>query len=328
MNGKHGKLAFALGGVLAVALLAGLAELYLRGFPPRDLHPYLGEASPLTGLYRPDADFAVTYRSFRTFYTDNAPRLGPLPLKRHNEGRPLWAFFGNSFVQAPGMLADHARANVKDHNTFNLGRNEHLFVRMAQIKLLLDKGLKPERIFFNLMPTDVLILGEQPLDSIVVTSQGALTYRPTLPQGPLGLAVEHCQLMQTAWFRAGQQKGNRSFNKNRIYERIDEPLLGDLRRLFGNLARVTKEHEVPVTILLTPAYHQIHCGASCAFQETLIPMFREQGFDVFFPIDAFRSQPDTASLFIPDRHFSPRGNRVLLNELLAHVRSLDEASQP
>lgn len=328
MNGKQGRLAFALGCSLAVALLAGLGELFLRLFPPRDQHQYLGEDSPLTGLYKADDDFAVTYRSFRAFYWDNAKRLGPLPLSNQKDGRPLWAFFGNSFVQAPGMLGDQARANVADRRIFHLGRNEHLYVRMAQIKLLLENGLTPDRIFFNLMPTDVLLLGEQPLESIYVTSLGALTYRPHWPAGVLGLAVEHCQLLQTAWFRAGLQKGNRSFNKNRIYERINEPLLGDLRRLFTNLARVTNEHHVPVTILLTPAYHQIHCGASCGFQETLMPLFRELGFDVFFPIDAFRSQPDTASLFIPDRHFSPRGNRVLLQELLAHVRPLEEASKP
>jgi hypothetical protein len=52
------------------------------------------------------------------------------------------------------------------------------------------------------------------------------------------------------------------------------------------------------------------------------------GLDVCCPIDGFRSQPDTAALFIPDKHFSALGNQVLLRELLAHVRPLEEASRP
>jgi hypothetical protein len=154
-----------LGGLLAVSFLAGLAELFLRWFPPRDLHAFLGEASPLTGIYRADADFGVSYLSWKAFCRDNAARLGPLPLSRQDDGRPLWAFFGNSFVQAPGMLADHARAHVPDRRIFNLGRNEHVPLRFAQIKLLLDNGLEPDRLFFNLMPADLLILGEQPLET-------------------------------------------------------------------------------------------------------------------------------------------------------------------
>lgn len=326
MSGTRGRLAFALGGLVAVGLLCGLAELFLRWFAPRDLLPFLGEASPVLGIYRPDPDFGVGYQSWSALYRDNAPRMGPLPFRRQDDGRPLWAFFGNSFVQAPGMLADHARAHVPDRRVFNLGRNEYLNLRMAQIQLLLENGLKPQRIFFNLMPTDVLILGEQPLATWDVTSRGALTYRPVLPAGWAGWAVGHCQLVQTAWFRAGWQKGNRHFDKNRVCERIDEPLRGDLERLFASLGRVTREHGVPVTILLTPSYHQISGEAGQGFQETLIPICRLQGFDVFFPLDEFRRQPDRAGLFLPDKHFAPRGNRILLDLLLAHVRPLEETS--
>src|SRR6516162_3402831 len=136
---------FVLGFALAVVLLGGLAEGYLRLFPPRDLYPYLGEDCPLTGIYKPDDDFSVTYQSWEALRDDNADRLREyLPLGADAGGRRLWAFFGNSFVQAPGMLADHTRAGVPDHRIFNLGRNEHLFLRLAQIKLLLENGLRPE----------------------------------------------------------------------------------------------------------------------------------------------------------------------------------------
>src|SRR5688572_9195792 len=128
---------FVLGLTLAVALLAGLAEVSLRLSPPTDLHPFLGEESPLSGPFKPDPDFGVAYRSRDAFLSENAGRVERyLPLDGGSDGRPLWALFGNSFVQAPGMLADTARQRVKSHRIFNLGKNELLEVRFAQVKLL------------------------------------------------------------------------------------------------------------------------------------------------------------------------------------------------
>src|ERR671937_775564 len=103
----------AAGALVTVLGLAGLGELYLRRFPPKDLQPYLGDESPLTGPFVPDPDFGVAYRSWAAFRDDNAERLGEyLPLEHAADARPVWAFFGNSFVQAPGMLADTARSGV------------------------------------------------------------------------------------------------------------------------------------------------------------------------------------------------------------------------
>jgi hypothetical protein len=316
---------FALGCVLAAVPLLGLAEVYLRLFPPRDLHPYLGEASPLAGIYQPDEDFAVTYRSWDAFRADNAERLQPFLPFTATPGEPrLWAFFGNSFVQAPGMLADHARLAVPDRRILNLGRNEYLFVRFAQIKLLLEHGLRPERIFVELMPVDVLTLGEQPLATLAVSARGALTYRPRMPAGPAGWVVAHSRLALTGWIRSGRQRGNPSFNRNTLYQGVREPLLSDLRRLFANLARLVGQDSnparIPVTVLLIPAYHQVTQGASFGFQESLTPFLREQGYDVFDPRDIFCTYPDRESLFVPDRHFSPLGNQILVAELLKHVR--------
>ncbi len=311
---------FALGVGLAVVLLLSLAEVYLRLFPPPDLHPYLGEASPLTGLYIRDDDFAVAYRSWDAFHEDNAQRLQPyLPLCDHPDRRPLWAFFGNSFVQAPDMLADHARARVTDRRIFNLGRNEHLFVRMAQVKLLLEKGLRPERIFMLLMPIDLTNLGPQPLRTIRVTARGALTYEPRLPAGLLGWLISHSRTAFTAWARAGLQRGNPRFQQHTICRGLDEPLLGDVRRLFANLQRITAAHGVPVTVMLVPAHEQIMRREGFGLQDQLAPLLRAQGYDVFDPRDAFLNDPDRPSLFLPDKHFNERGNDLLLRELLRHL---------
>jgi hypothetical protein len=59
------------------------------------------------------------------------------------------------------------------------------------------------------------------------------------------------------------------------------------------------------------------------------------GLDVFDPRAAFVGHPNPAALFLPDKHFSPEGNRLLLAELLAHVGrretpsvALSEVEQP
>jgi hypothetical protein len=200
---------FVLGCTLAVVFLLLPAEMFLRSFPPAELHAYMGEASPLTGVYKPDEDFGVTYRSWEAFSADAGAPLRPfLPFPGPADAPPIWAFFGNSFVQAPGMLADRVRAAVPKRRVFKLGRNELLFVRLAQIKLLLEHGMQPERIFVELMPVDTLSVGEQPLATIRVTANGALTYEPRLPGGVSRWLVDRSALARTAWFRAGGYRGN------------------------------------------------------------------------------------------------------------------------
>jgi hypothetical protein len=314
------------GALLAAALLAGLAEVHLRSSPPQDLYAYLGEASPLPGPFVPADDFGVGYRSWDAFRADTADALrkfgafGPV-----EDGRPIWALFGNSFVQAPGMLADQVRAGVPDRRAFNLGRNELLIIRLAQVRLLLEHGLRPERVIMALMPLDVGTLGYQPLSTLCVTSRGAVTYRPRLPPGPAGWLIEHSRLALAGWVRAGRHRGTPGFHPRRLNNGIDEPLLGDLRTLFGNLAHAAAAQHVPVTVLLIPTYEQVMRGAPCGFQDTLAALLRGQGYDVLDPREAFRSQPDRSALFLPDKHFTPLGNRVLLGELLAH---LPAARQP
>ena len=61
--------------------------------------------------------------------------------------------FGNSFVQAAGMLGDTAQAELPDRQIFYLKRNEPIYLRVAQFRLLLVNGLRPERAFFIVLPS-------------------------------------------------------------------------------------------------------------------------------------------------------------------------------
>ncbi len=319
-------LRFAAGFALAAGLLLSLAEGYARFFPPVDLYPYLGDASPAAGIYKADPDFRVTYRSWNEFHDDNAARLKLyLPFSKFAPGPRLWAMFGNSFVQAPGMLADHARVLVPDHCVFNLARNENLLLRLAQIKLLLEAGMQPERIFIELMPVDLAVLGEEPLTMVHVNSKGALVYEPHLPGGPLGPVVRHSRLTFTAWTRTGRHKGNREFDRRTLYQGLHPRLRADVAELFANLAQIVQSHNVPVTILLIPSFDQVVGNASFGFQDELATLFRTQGYDVVDPRTSFRRHENPASLYIPDKHLSNAGNILLTSQILEHLHSLQVA---
>jgi hypothetical protein len=301
--------------------LFAVAELFLQLFPPSDLRPFLGEESGLSGLYKPDADFALTYRSFQEFARDNAKALNRYqPLRKPKDARPMWAMFGNSFVQAPGMLADTARKSLSDRVIFNLGRNELLPLRCAQIKLLLDNGLKPERIFVAILPVDMPV--QMPLDDMLITSSGALTHRPCLPPEPLASLVRSSRLALTAWCRSGLHQPHPGFVKSRIHEELPRTLQTDMRRIFAGLATTSRRHRVPITIVLIPSHDQICKEASFGFQDTLTRLAREQNLDVCDVRESFLTHPNKPALFIPDKHFSDLGNDVLLQELLQHLETI------
>ncbi|MGE3804520.1 MAG: hypothetical protein AB7K24_07595 [Gemmataceae bacterium] len=320
-----------LGFILACGLLLAPAELYLRLFPPVDLREFLGDESPDAGVFAADEDFAVGYPSWAALRDDNLQRLQSyLPLEDWSRRGPGWAFFGNSFVHAPDMLCDTIRRELPDQPVFNLGRNEPLPVRCAQLKVLLENGLKPERIFVELMPVDLIVMGSQPLSTIHVTERGALTYAPRLPGGPLDWAIENSRLALTAWCRTGLQKGRPFFHRRSLVRKLDPDLVDDVVTLFAGIARVAREHDVPVTVLLIPSHDCMCRGVPCTFQDTLAPRFRAVGLDVFDPRDAFCNHPRKGQLFIPDLHFNKEGNLLLLHELQAHLQRLkaSAAAQP
>lgn len=306
---------FLLGLVSAVLLLFGLAEIFLRLSPPKDLQPFLGEESSLTGPFVPDDEFCVAYRDFAAFQNDNAGRLAPfMPLNKAKDHRPLWAMFGSSFVHMEGMLADTARKRLPDHHIFNLGKNEHLYVRLAQIKLLLENGFKPDRIIFTMMPIETIKIGEFPLAMTKVTSQGAIVQTPR----PLPGFLAWSRLALTAQVRFGWHQGNPRFSTKDVVDKVDPILQDDLRRLFKNFGELTNRHGIPATVVLIPTYHQIHGQATLGFQDTLGPLISDCGLNVLDLREAYLHQDKKAGLFIPDRHFSARGNQILLDGILEH----------
>ncbi len=315
------------GAVLALGALLGAAEIFARRFPIEIDGRDRPESWSQPGLYAADAEFGAGYR-WEAFRRYAGERLATALSSPSNEAPPLWAFFGNSFVQAPGMLADAVRQQAAAVRFFNLGRNEHLALRLAQIKLLLANGLRPQRLFVALTPVDLLPLGYQPLHTLTVTAAGELTYTPRRPAGRLEDVLRASRLAEAAWMRSGRQRGNPDFDPAALRRRIDPPLLADVDHLFGALAGVAAAHRVPVTVIFIPVHEQIVEDSGFAFQDTLGPLLRGHGFDVFDPRHAFARQADRRALYARDKHLSRRGNELLARELLAHVREQASAAPP
>ncbi len=296
-----------------------LGEIVIRLRLPDDLQPYLGEDSSRTGIYRPDPDLGVDYRSLEDFRSLYADRLKEL----EDPARPrrIWAWFGNSFAQAPGMLADMAQTQFPEIAMFHLRRNAEMFVHVAQMRLLLESGLKPERIIFVLLPIDTVSLGRQPLETILVNRGGAITYRLRAPPATFDTLVRASRLAQLAWVRSGQHIGNPSFQPKQSTEFMTPSLQEDFAAILSVLGATARKHQVPVTILLLPNREQIFGKAGYAPQDFLRARCRAEGLDCFDARDLFAREQNKLSLFLPDWHFTPKGNRMILEALVEHWKA-------
>jgi hypothetical protein len=318
-------LAFSAGLLCSLAVVLAAGEFYLIRFPPRELQPYLGNDSPLTGPLAPDDRLTVRYRSWNDFQTDYSQRLEFYqPLFATEARRPIWALFGNSFVHAPGMLGDTARDRITSRTIFYLARNEPLSVRLAQIELLLQRGIVPERIFFVILPIEVHAFALNSLDQIYVNDKGALTYRPRLPPGVLGTVVGGSRLALSAWMRTKLHQGVPGFRQSQINQPLTGTMRADMERILDDLRYITGPRGVPVTIVLIPNYEQITRGDSFELLDQLGELSRARGFHVCDTRDAFLTHPAPRrrELFIPDKHFSPVGNQMLLEAILNHLRTI------
>src|SRR5688500_2447417 len=160
-----------LGGLVVFLLLIGLAEAYLRFFPPEDLHPYLGDSSPRRGPWVASSEFGVAYRSWQDFQNDNShilcPRQ-PLLFPESSDAPTAWLLLGNSFGFDFCRFVQNTRPGQP---ALTLDRREELTVRMAQIRTLLENGARPKRILLVVTPIDFRSLGEHGLDHVYINAQ-------------------------------------------------------------------------------------------------------------------------------------------------------------
>ena len=313
------------GFLLAAGALLAVGEVGVRVAPPRAVQPYLPD-DDRPGPFRSDPHYGVQYHSWDAFHADYADGLKPHEfLFTASDPPKTWAMFGSSFVHAPGMLADTAREQVPNRHVFNLGRNEFLYVRAAQIEFLLEHGLRPERIVFAMHPLDAAVFAHQTVRMVHAGPNGALAFDPRVPAVG-GEVVRKSRLALAGWVRADLQHAVPFYKPSELADRVHPVIRSELRALLNRIGEVTARHGVPVTVLLLPNYEQIARGAGHAFQDEATALAAEAGLDVCDVRDVFRNYPDQPALFAPDKHFSAVGNRLLLAELLKHFHALGEAA--
>jgi hypothetical protein len=315
------RLRFAAGFALAAFILLAVGEIGIRIAPPRNVQPYLPD-DDRPGPFVSDPNYGVQYRSWEAFRDDYRDALKPHEFLVTTPNPPkTWAMFGSSFVHAPDMLADTTRKYVPNRHVFNLGRNQFLYVRAAQIEFLLEHGLRPERIVFEMQPLDAAVFAHQTVEMVHAGPNGAQDFDPRLPSLGAGV-VRNSRLALAGWVRADMQHALPFFQPAELVDYVPPLIHSELETLLRRIGEVTKRHGVPVTALLIPNYEQITKGAGFAFQDDAAELAKAAGLDVCDIRDPLRDYPDKPALFIPDKHFSAIGNRILLAELIRHWHAI------
>jgi len=301
---------------LVAVLLIG--EAVARIALPKDIRLAFGADPRQPPIYKPDPQIGVDFRSFEDFRRNVESSLAPLgPL---DSPKRTWLMFGSSFVQGPGHLADTAQAALPDIRIFALRRQTELPLRAAEARLLLENGLRPERIFFVMFPIETLQIGRRPLSFIDVHPDGAMATRVRWPDAPWTEFVKNSRLATIAWIRSGRSAGDPSFDFSRVSGVPSPRVQADLSRIFDHLGETSRRFKVPVTVVAAPDRGQIFGQSGFGYQDTLAELSRRAGLDFLDVRKPFVEASDKRNLFVPDWHFNERGNKIFLQALLDSMK--------
>jgi hypothetical protein len=313
---RTGRLRLVVGIAIGLLLPLVAGEAYVRLLPPADLKPYLGDSYSRSGIYRPDPVLRVDYRSPDDFVpSDGTPRLRDL--KPLNVDR-TWLFFGVSFA---GGMSRWAGNSLPSHRVlFFRETGDEFHMRVAQARLLLENGLRPERMFFPVIPVEFARYVLRPLSWVDVTRQGSIAYRIRMPGWPLDALLAHSWLARVAWVRSKLHLASPTYRLSRITESVPQTVIDDFESMLGALGELSRKHNVPATIVLLPDRRQILGSSNFELQDKMSALARKAGLDVFNPRAAFLSYPDKRALYLPDWHYTPLGQGLLFDGLMAHLR--------
>jgi hypothetical protein len=320
---KFGSRAKACAGfAVALAVLCAVGEAYLRVAPPANLQEYLPN-SDRSGPFAPDARYGIRYRSPAALEEDCPHYALVRKFAELPDPPPCWAFFGNSFVQMPGALADTARAKQSKFAVVNLPRvTTPVPIRFAQAEVLLATGLKPARAFFTFIPLDAHTFELHSLSQTRATPGGALAYEPRTP-AVSGALVRNSRLALAGYTRTGLHHARPFAKAAALYDTVPDSVRADVRALFVAFAETAKRYRVPVSVVLLPSYEQVTRTAGFAVQDAIAEEARAVGWCVCDVRAAFRAHPNKPELFLPDKHFSAPGNELLLREVMKHAEQAE-----
>jgi hypothetical protein len=312
---RTGRLRLVAGIVIGLLLPLAAGEAYVRLLPPADLKPYLGDSYSRSGIYRADPLLRVDYRSADDFVPTQAPplrNLKPLNVER------TWLFFGVSFAWGMSRWADKS---LPSHRVFYFReRDDEFHIRVAQARLLLENGLRPERMFFPLIPVEFARYVLRPLSWVDVNRYGAITYRMRMPGWPLDALLEHSWLARVAWVRSKLHLASPTYRLSRITESVPQTVIDDFELMLGALGELSRKHGVPTTIVILPDRRQVLGSSNFELQKKMSALVRKAGLDFFDPQAAFLSHPDKRALYLPDWHYTSLGQGLLFDALMVHLR--------
>ncbi len=315
---------FTAGFLIGLLLPLAFGEAYIRLRPPLSLQNYLGDASPLAGIYKPDPELGVDYRSIDDYLPNEAPRFSDI--KPLNTSNPTWLFFGNSFA---GNLTLAARDALPSHRVlFFREPKDRLHMRIAQARMLLAHGLKPQRLIFTLIPLEIAIYAQTPLSSVYVNKNGAITYRVRAPREPWNYLISHSRLALMGWVSSGLYRANPRFQLSHITEAFPDTVVNDFKNLLGKLGDLSRQYGVPATVIILPDRRQILSEKSkFMMQKIIADLGREAGLDVFDPSPMMLRYPDKRALYVPDWHYTKLGYRLVIEDLLLHIKQAQSSEK-
>ena len=316
LGARRGRMRFAVGLVAGLVLPLLLGEVYLRIDPPESVHAYLGDRSPLKGSYVSDPVLGAGYRALADYRPLHDPKF--VEMASLNSPEPTWLFFGNSFAYGLSLAAKELRPSYRMY--YLQERKDRLHLRIAQARLLLESGLRPQHLFFTVIPLEVRAYARTPLSSVYVNRNGAINYHYRLPGPPLDRLITHSRLALVAWVSSGLHQSDLLLRHSQVSEFLPQPVVDDFRRMFEVIGELSRKYQVPATVVTLPHRNQILRDESrFVMQRTLIRLGEQAGIKVFDPGDALRAYPNRRALFLPDWHHTPLGNKLLMSALLSEI---------
>jgi hypothetical protein len=235
-----------------------------------------------------------------------------------NSAEPTWLFFGNSFAYGLSLAAKTERPS---HRIYYLQEpKDRIHLRIAQARLLLENGLRPQHMFFTLIPLEVREYARTPLSSVYVNRHGAINYRFRLPPRPLDSLVAHSRLALLGWIGSGLHHFDVTLRHSQVSEYLPPAVVEDFRRMFDAIGKLSRDYDVPATIVIFPHRNQILQDRSqFVMQRELERLGKGAGIMVFDPGATLRAHPDRRALFLPDWHHTDLGNEMIAKALLARI---------
>lgn len=294
--------------------MLAVGEGYLQFRPPENLRQFLDGDPGLKGAYKSDPVLRMNYRSPDLYRPSEAPRLAAIPKE---STKPTWAFFGVSFAWG---LSNMARDTMLSHRVlFFREINDRLNMRVQQARMILDHGIKTDRLIFVLIPLEIARYTETPLSYFNVNENGAVVYSVRKPPKPFDWVIDNSRLALVAWVRARRHNALPNFRVSTITENVPQTVRDDFRLMFGELGKLSREKGMPVTILMLPDRRQVlNDGSNYTLQKTIAALASEAGIDVYDPVELLRAQPDRRALYVPDWHYTVMGYELIVKGLNEH----------